>query len=122
MSLDPAQLQMRLANERTFLAWIRTAVALMGFGVMIARLGVFLEALQGQARVAEAAPDHSRAIGISLIIVGSLVVTVGYLRLRAHARTIAAGGAPPGDTTLLLTGLLVVLLGVGLAIFIGLIT
>ncbi len=32
-----------LANERTFLAWVRTSIALLGFGVLIAKLR-FLEA------------------------------------------------------------------------------
>ncbi len=30
------------ANERTFLAWLRTAIALIGFGFAIARFGLFL--------------------------------------------------------------------------------
>lgn len=30
-----------LANERTYLAWMRTAIALMGFGVVIVRLRIF---------------------------------------------------------------------------------
>ena len=36
-----------LAAERTFLAWIRTGLALMGFGFVVARFGLFLQALQG---------------------------------------------------------------------------
>jgi len=35
-----------LATERTFLARIRTGLALMGFGFVVARFGLFLEALQ----------------------------------------------------------------------------
>ena len=31
-----------LANERTLLAWIRTAIALMGLGFVVARFGLFL--------------------------------------------------------------------------------
>ena len=34
-----------LAAERTLLAWIRTGLALMGFGFVVARFGLFLEAL-----------------------------------------------------------------------------
>jgi uncharacterized protein (DUF302 family)/uncharacterized membrane protein YidH (DUF202 family) len=49
-----------LAAERTFLAWIRTGLALMGFGFVVARFGLFLEALQtGQANY------HARAYGLS---------------------------------------------------------
>jgi len=35
-----------LAAERTFPAWIRTGLALMGFGFVVARFGLFLQALQ----------------------------------------------------------------------------
>lgn len=35
-----------LAAERTFLAWIRTGLALMGFGFVAARFGLFLERIQ----------------------------------------------------------------------------
>ena len=34
------------ANERTFLAWLRTSLALIGFGFVIARFGLFLRELQ----------------------------------------------------------------------------
>lgn len=51
-----------LANERTFLAWLRTAMALMGFGVLIARLHWIIPAI----------PVHRGAIsaialGLSLV-------------------------------------------------------
>jgi len=49
-----------LAAERTFLAWIRTGLALMGFGFVAARFGQFLEVLQtGQSAY------QSRAYGLS---------------------------------------------------------
>jgi len=35
-----------LAAERTLLAWIRTGLALMGFGFVVARFGLFLQQLQ----------------------------------------------------------------------------
>ena len=34
------------ANERTFLAWVRTSIALIGFGFAIARFGIFLRQLE----------------------------------------------------------------------------
>src|SRR5438046_9065509 len=36
-----ADLRDYLAEERTFLAWIRTGIALMGFGFVVARFGIF---------------------------------------------------------------------------------
>jgi len=36
-----AELRGYLAEERTFLAWIRTGISLMGFGFVVARFGIF---------------------------------------------------------------------------------
>jgi putative membrane protein len=64
-----------LAAERTFLAWIRTGLALMGFGFVVARFGLFLEqlrivdpALQGRAN-----GGNSVWFGTALIATGVLV-------------------------------------------------
>ena len=32
-----------VANERTFLAWVRTAIAVMAFGFLVAKLDLFLK-------------------------------------------------------------------------------
>lgn len=66
---EPAKLQhvpdLReiLAAERTFLAWIRTGVALMGFGFVVARFGIFLQEVQ----VAQFVPS-AQAYGLSLMV------------------------------------------------------
>jgi len=41
-----ADLRDYLAEERTFLAWIRTGLTLTGFGFVVARFGLFLEVMQ----------------------------------------------------------------------------
>ena len=38
---NPSRVRDHLANERTYLAWMRSAIALMGFGVVIVRLRQF---------------------------------------------------------------------------------
>ena len=45
-SNDP---RVHFAAERTFLAWIRTGLALMGFGFVVARFGLFLKEVSGNA-------------------------------------------------------------------------
>lgn len=63
-----------LAAERTLLAWIRTGLALMGFGFVVARFGLFLERLQPTHSVAS---DHSYGLslwfGTALIVTGIIV-------------------------------------------------
>ena len=49
-----ASLSDYLAAERTLLAWIRTGLALMGFGFVVARFGLFLQQLQIMQRTPKA--------------------------------------------------------------------
>src|SRR4051812_16870741 len=42
---SPSRARDHLANERTFLAWVRTALGLLGLGFVLARMGLFLEQL-----------------------------------------------------------------------------
>jgi len=60
-----------LAAERTLLAWLRTGLALMGFGFVVARFGLFLQELQ----VARGAPSE-RVYGSSLWF-GTALIGVG---------------------------------------------
>ena len=63
-----------LAAERTFLAWIRTGLALMGFGFVVARFGLFLQEIHAVAP-AIPSPRHGLSIyfGTVLIAAGVLV-------------------------------------------------
>lgn len=70
------------ANERTFLAWLRTSIALIGFGFAIARFGLFLRQLQTSV-TRQAAPTHlvnSENLGISLVIIGIVVIGLAAWR------------------------------------------
>jgi putative membrane protein len=75
-----------LAAERTVLAWIRTGLALMGFGFVVARFGLFLQELQAAEHASSA-----QAYGLSLWF-GTALIAVGvFVNLFAgsqHARLI----------------------------------
>lgn len=67
------------ANERTFLAWLRTSIALMSFGFVIARFGLFLRELS-LILVKQEPPlrslVNSQNVGVALIVLG-VAATVG---------------------------------------------
>ncbi len=80
----PEDPRVRFAAERTLLAWVRTGIALMGFGFVVARFGLFLRETAA-ARLGTAPPRSTGAslmIGVGLVAVGVLVTS-----LAAHEHT-----------------------------------
>lgn len=61
------------AAERTFLAWIRTGLALMGFGFVVARFGLFLREIAAAQGGPPSAAGLSRWFGVGLIALGVLL-------------------------------------------------
>jgi putative membrane protein len=63
-----------LAAERTLLAWIRTGLAMMGFGFVVARFGLFLREIQAvQQGTPVTSARGSLWFGIALVLMGVLV-------------------------------------------------
>ena len=75
-----------LAAERTLLAWIRTGLAMMGFGFVVARFGLFLRELQAvQQGTPLASGRGSLWFGIALVLMG---VLVNFSAVFHHARLV----------------------------------
>lgn len=87
-------LQQSLANERTFLAWVRTCIALIGLGFIIAKFGLFIEELklvlsQSVSEITKTpitsmqskllSDDTSSLVGIGIVII-SIVLILFALR------------------------------------------
>ena len=64
-----------LANERTFLAWVRTALGLIGLGFVLARMGLFLD--QWEATAAHRPPHATRHAGHEFIAIGFVFLLLG---------------------------------------------
>ena len=118
-----ADLRDYLAEERTFLAWIRTGLTLMGFGFVVARFGLFLEVMQ-ITRGGSAAQPHGLSpwFGTAFIAVG---VAVNLLSIRRHLRPVGelnrgqfAGRRPSQQAVIL--ALFLALVGVAMAIYLTL--
>jgi putative membrane protein len=91
---QPEDPRVRFAAERTLLAWMRTGLALMGFGFVVARFGLFLR----EVAVAEHVAVHQRStgwslwIGTGLIALGVLVSLVASFEYYRFVRLLKQGG------------------------------
>lgn len=65
--------RVRLAAERTLLAWIRTGLAMMGFGFVVARFGLFLQELAAVEQLDERRPGWSLYFGTALVLLGVVI-------------------------------------------------
>jgi putative membrane protein len=103
------------ANERTFLAWTRTGLALIAFGFALARIAVWLE-----DSAPSGPPGRSTApivaIGVVLVVVGAFVPAFFAVRHARIREAIIRGEPiiPSGRPNAALAGLLLVA-GLGLA-------
>jgi putative membrane protein len=83
------------ATERTLLAWNRTAIALMGFGFLVERFGLFIRVVLGHAEE----PLHRHAsliIGVSFILLGVILLVLSVRQYRLVIRTLGGEEIPPG--------------------------
>ena len=112
-----------LAAERTFLAWIRTGLALMGFGFVVARFGLFLQVLQmGQSNLQARPYGPSFWFGTALILLG---VVVNLVCAWSHVRLVQQlnrGGSAFNRPSSLAIAVAVTLAVLGLAMSIYLVT
>ena len=107
------------ANERTFLAWVRTAIAVMAFGFLIERFDIFLSVVAGaQAR---ALPVHGQKFAnvaaLAFIVVGIGMIVVATFRFFKIAKEIDRDETVPSAGSLFDLVLAALLLLLGVALF-----
>jgi putative membrane protein len=110
-----------LAAERTFLAWVRTSVALMGFGFLIARFAFWLrdsEGLQGMMPTPRTRPHISPSLGFGMVAVGVFVIVTAAIRHRDYVHALKEGVANPplGLRTSLTVAAILALVGLAMSI------
>jgi putative membrane protein len=112
------------ANERTFLAWVRTAIAVMAFGFVIERFDLFLQVIAPQVALRQLSPHGQRfanVAGLAFIAIGVAMIVVAILRFVRTAKDIDSDNEVPSVGERFDIGLaaLIGLLGVALFLYLS---
>lgn len=108
------------ANERTFLAWVRTAVSVMAFGFLVEKFDLFLKI--SAPALSEQAPGRSGQMigniaGLLLIVLGGAMIGLATIRFRQVGRDIDAKQDRPARGTWADITLVLLLLALGGTLF-----
>ena len=82
-----------LANEQTFLAWIRTSVGILAFGFVVVKFSLFVKQISlilGKENVIQNR-GYSAIVGIILVAVGTVTSVLSYMRYRQTTKQLKEG-------------------------------
>lgn len=108
--MNDANTRDHLANERTFLAWVRTSIALISFGVVIARLRFLVMETPAAVHARPHTGAHSTELGLTFAAVGLLTLAFAAAHYEQSRRAIDAGQyRASGRVVLVFTGIVFLL-------------
>lgn len=118
-----------LANERTFLAWIRTSIGIMAFGFVVEKFSLVMKhmpmEIQQQSGLTStphlpwSLQGYSSIFGIFLVVFGALVCLLAFLRYKKAERQIAENIYQPSMLLNIMLTLFVLLLAIFLIIYLN---
>lgn len=112
------------ANERTFLAWVRTAIAIMAFGFLVEKFDLFLKMLGSQVNGRQfhiGSQLVGNIAGLALFLLGGAMMVLAVIRFRQTSAAIDAAEAHPTTGARLDVALVTLLALLGAILFLYLI-
>lgn len=86
--------RVHMANERTFLAWIRTSIGIMAFGFVVEKFALFMKRLAyffGKSDIPEVVPEslgYSTIFGIVLVAMGAFMGVLAFIHYKKTEKQI----------------------------------
>lgn len=119
--------RIHMANERTFLAWIRTSIGIMAFGFVVEKFALFIKQVSyflgktsdykstiGQAH---AGPGYSSIFGIFLVGLGALMGVLAFIRYKNVEKQIDEDTYHPSVILDILLAISILVIGIFLVIY-----
>lgn len=109
--------RVHMANERTFLAWIRTSVAIMAFGFVVEKFSLFVSQMAYYLGQAQTPPERASSVmAVLLVGLGVAMGVLAFVRYKKVERQIREGSYAPSAILSVLLALSVIAVGVFLAL------
>jgi putative membrane protein len=115
--------RVHMANERTFLAWIRTSIGIMAFGFVVEKFALFIKQMSlilGKADIENASPPshgYSAIVGIFLVGLGTLMVLLAFVRYKKVERQIDEDTYQPSSILYIVLTISVLAVGIFLVMY-----
>lgn len=104
-----------LANERTFLAWIRTSLGIMGFGFVVVKFSLFIRQIELVLKTEVVTTSHhgySGVVGVSIVIIGALTVVLAFFKYRKTNKQIEEENFAQDSYGITITAVLIFIIGI----------
>jgi len=103
-----------LANERTFLSWIRTSLGIMGFGFVVVKFSLFMRQITAMLSPQQSEPaphGYSSEVGTAIVIIGAITALLAYLKYRKIGKQIEEGAFVPSSSIISVIAILIAVIG-----------
>ena len=108
-----------LANERTYLAWVRTGIGIMAFGFVVVKFSLFIKQLAIILGSKTVVPQkgYSLITGIILVGLGVLINLLAYLRYKRTKEQLSTGSFNQSTTLITILTVVITLIGAALLVY-----
>ena len=111
--------RVHMANERTFLAWIRTSIAIMAFGFVVEKFALFIKQISYLLGKEAVLPSrgYSTIFGILLVALGAFMGILAFIRYKKVERQIDEDTYQPSLILDILLAISILAIGIFLIIY-----